>query len=662
MLIRSIRLINFRQFKNTTIEFCCDGEKNVTVITGQNATGKTTLVRAFLWCLYRINYFEDKILLNKDEAEYSMPGQEPKEVKVAVELEHNGYLYKITTKETYSRTVTGNTVIAQKATTSILKNNGIEGSVPVPPSKVDEEINSILSTDLKDYFFFDGETNRIEQMTSRKNLTDAVSNVLGLKRLELLKDYYDPSKGDSVTSRFTDRLISVDDELTDNLSQKLKDAKQEKNDKLDDIKGYEDQIDQLTQDKNDIEGQLDANKELKEPQERKKTLDASIEKDKTRKEELFDSMIAQLNDSNGLLKVLFGYSFVKNDIAGLLSKTTFKSENSVGYADERLVDLLIERGYCLCGTKIENKNEAYNHLISEKEHMEPNDYGKYTSDFRTGEQSNLHYSTSTLEDITLTASKLVKLIGNIEDQKEELARIKKTIEGTVDIGYLQTKVNKLDGQIRGFEETIKYIRETLIPQLDTKIDGINKQILANSSHTEENAFTQLCLDYAQHIFDLAEKRVNNDKKELREKLEKAVNEIFKQMYHGNLEIKIDEKFNVSNSYLEKSTGSKTVQNFAFVTGLTSLIKERLNNKDKDELEDADSEIETYPLVMDAPFSSTDSEHIRNICKVLPKHVDQMILFVMAKDYDHASEALASFVGKKYEIIKDTEVDAVVEEK
>ncbi len=118
MLIRSIRLINFRQFKNTTIDFCCDGEKNVTVITGQNATGKTTLVRAFLWCLYRINYFEDKILLNKDEADYSMPGQEPKEVKVAIELEHGGYLYKITTKETYSRTATGNAVIAQKAATT----------------------------------------------------------------------------------------------------------------------------------------------------------------------------------------------------------------------------------------------------------------------------------------------------------------------------------------------------------------------------------------------------------------------------------------------------------------------------------------------------------------------------------------------------------------
>ena len=198
--------------------------------------------------------------------------------------------------------------------------------------------------------------------------------------------------------------------------------------------------------------------------------------------------------------------------------------------------------------------------------------------------------------------------------------------------------------------------------MDKKIDKINQKIQSNSSHNEENQFTQLCLDYAQHIYNLADCRLKKDKTEIREKLENAVNEIFQKMYHGHLEIKIDEHFNVTNKDLERSTGSKTVQNFAFVTGLITLIKEKLNSKQSDELEDSEDELETYPLVMDAPFSSTDNEHIENICKVLPKYVDQMILFVMAKDYAHVSNALSEFVGKKYEIVKDSEIDAIVEEK
>ena len=65
MEIRSIKLINFRQFKNVEVEFSCDKEKNVTVIVGNNTSGKTTMVKAFIWGLYRINTFDDKILYEK---------------------------------------------------------------------------------------------------------------------------------------------------------------------------------------------------------------------------------------------------------------------------------------------------------------------------------------------------------------------------------------------------------------------------------------------------------------------------------------------------------------------------------------------------------------------------------------------------------------------
>lgn len=53
MLIKTLRMKNFRQFKGTTeINFSCDAEKNVTVILGDNTFGKTTLLQAFNWCLY----------------------------------------------------------------------------------------------------------------------------------------------------------------------------------------------------------------------------------------------------------------------------------------------------------------------------------------------------------------------------------------------------------------------------------------------------------------------------------------------------------------------------------------------------------------------------------------------------------------------------------
>ena len=61
MLLESIKLENFRQFRNEYIEFAqgSDG-KNVTIIIGDNGTGKTTFAQAFFWCMYGETEFSDK--------------------------------------------------------------------------------------------------------------------------------------------------------------------------------------------------------------------------------------------------------------------------------------------------------------------------------------------------------------------------------------------------------------------------------------------------------------------------------------------------------------------------------------------------------------------------------------------------------------------------
>ena len=53
MLIKSLKMQNFRQFKEiTAVDFSCDPEQNVTIILGDNTFGKTTLLQAFNWCFY----------------------------------------------------------------------------------------------------------------------------------------------------------------------------------------------------------------------------------------------------------------------------------------------------------------------------------------------------------------------------------------------------------------------------------------------------------------------------------------------------------------------------------------------------------------------------------------------------------------------------------
>lgn len=77
MLLKSLKMHNFRQFIDENISFGADPDKNVTIIMGDNGSGKTTIAQAFSWCLYCSTDFKDNILLNRKIAnEMPIDGEE----------------------------------------------------------------------------------------------------------------------------------------------------------------------------------------------------------------------------------------------------------------------------------------------------------------------------------------------------------------------------------------------------------------------------------------------------------------------------------------------------------------------------------------------------------------------------------------------------------
>ena len=95
MLIKSITLHNFRQFKGKQkLEFSSDSDKNVTVLLGDNTFGKTTILQSFNWCLYGVADFpkdsNPEFLLNLEVANELAGVQQKCEVYVELILEHKG--------------------------------------------------------------------------------------------------------------------------------------------------------------------------------------------------------------------------------------------------------------------------------------------------------------------------------------------------------------------------------------------------------------------------------------------------------------------------------------------------------------------------------------------------------------------------------------------
>ena len=136
----------------------------------------------------------------------------------------------------------------------------------------------------------------------------------------------------------------------------------------------------------------------------------------------------------------------------------------------------------------------------------------------------------------------------------------------------------------------------------------------------------------------------------------SINENFTRMYHGSREIIMDNNYKITpvltgdKSELGKSEGLETVTNFSFIMGLVELARKRANEAD-DSDENKQKVTEPYPIVMDAPFSNTDIRHIENITARLPEVAEQVIIFVMDKDWNYARKKLEPRLGSKYVIEK-----------
>ena len=102
MLLQKISITNFRQYKGTTeIAFSTDKKKNVTVIMGENGTGKTTLAQAFMWVLYGETEFKVKELLNRELRDKMYPGDE-QQVKVELVVQDDvGKYYHVVRRQKY---------------------------------------------------------------------------------------------------------------------------------------------------------------------------------------------------------------------------------------------------------------------------------------------------------------------------------------------------------------------------------------------------------------------------------------------------------------------------------------------------------------------------------------------------------------------------------
>lgn len=196
MIIETLTINNFRQFRGKSTLRFAHGKKNVTVVFGENGRGKTGIFRALMFCLFGDRQLSQDGLVDDREVHLVNNGamresqqEKGRTVEAGVELtfKHSDCRY------TLKRAVQGlwhngeRHEEEKEVTLSIEKPDG--NCTPIrDPESIKEKIGAVIDYHVREYFLFDGE--KIEHLTrasqhQRSEVSKGVRNLLNIDGLEI---------------------------------------------------------------------------------------------------------------------------------------------------------------------------------------------------------------------------------------------------------------------------------------------------------------------------------------------------------------------------------------------------------------------------------------------------------------------------------------------
>ena len=212
----------------------------------------------------------------------------------------------------------------------------------------------------------------------------------------------------------------------------------------------------------------------------------------------------------------------------------------------------------------------------------------------------------------------------VEELKEDIAQISDKLDGA----DVREQVRKINGQITACTKIISARKDEqkrlLIRQGQCEEEKKQKENRRSelSLLDKNNQKIELYKAYTQQIYDELLAEYKEKEKNVRERLERSINEIFKSIYDGGLSLSIDEKYNISvyvtdfEGGVETSTAQSISVIFAFISAIIKMARDN-------QVENGDEAYsEPYPLVMDAPLSAFDE--LRQFVPLSPKLLSRLL--------------------------------------
>lgn len=647
MLLQTIELQNFRQFVNEKIDFSTDPERNVTLIIGENGTGKTTFAQAFFWCFYGETDFSDKIILNRSVIEKMTPDQK-ETVRVAIRLTHGSAEYEIIRTQEYKKAYT-NRVTAANTVLNVQVKSADGNTRYLKPLECESAIQNILPKELANYFFFDGE--RIEKMSKeiasgRKSsgFSNAVVGLTELKATLAALDHLSPTRTSSVMGKLTLEYRGDSDGKMQQLTKRIGELQDELEGITVRLSELDDEIESATTSRAQFEQDIKQFADGEKLQNERERLRRELADVKRTKATFVKDICKAFNDG---MPTFFGISMVK-DALEVLSHSDFSGKD-IPEMHAKTIQFLLKRGTCICGTHLDPGTIPYNKVMELMDYLPPQSIGVTVGQFIKDSRMKYSRENDLLQQLKDKMALISTQTDKVEELKEDIAQISDKLDGA----DVREQVRKINGQITACTKIISARKDEqkrlLIRQGQCEEEKKQKENRRSelSLLDKNNQKIELYKAYTQQIYDELLAEYKEKEKNVRERLERSINEIFKSIYDGGLSLSIDEKYNISvyvtdfEGGVETSTAQSISVIFAFISAIIKMARDN-------QVENGDEAYsEPYPLVMDAPLSAFDKRRIKAICSAIPETAEQVIIFIKDTDGELAEDYLGTRVMKRH---------------
>lgn len=662
MKFKSITLHNFMRYKgDNKLEFSCDDDKNVTVVLGNNTFGKTTLAQAFRWGLYEelntTSYTKKKdiILLNHDVVS-SMTAASTQVVFVEIVMEDGDTQWKFCRQAMFKRKNPGTTdlsisQIGESKLTMIVVKNGVQGSVinnngmnTGPKAKeykagcVQETINNMLPQKLSNYFFFDGER-WSDTKTAKGEIKDSIDTILGVTGLLEMKKHIKDGPGKTVLKTLRDKIKGSGNEY-DRLQNEIRRLER-------DIERYEETITEQTElfesmkkDRDRLESELSDKHKVEEDQKQYKQYESQIEQYEKFKADYYADIVKSFSNS-----ARFFAASLLPEINALLSSVELQGKDIPGVTTDT-VDYLINLGRCLCGEDLAEGSEAYQNLMQLKKVIPPEMIGGAAGKFQDLLMTWQEDNTELISSVTQKADDYETTQNRIYSITDDKDALEKRMDRKANVAAIRKQYENAKSLCRYYEANRNEAvakREYAVKQRDIKISELD----ALSTQNEANKAVNHAIAYAEAIYAMADRQAKKKQDGVFEELNAIIADNFDKMFNDSEKYaKLEDDYRVhvyyhnvggKADYEEQnlSNGEATAINFVYIVSVLELARRRSLEYDEEAGESAETNngVISLPLVLDGPFSSLSNENTNLIAQKLPEFAEQVIIFMLDKDWE-----------------------------